>query len=55
MIGLKDAFYIAIVLTLIGAVFSGLRGGKYIHEVHGQENRAIAHATDPSNNKDDKK
>lgn len=55
MIGLKDAFYIAIILTLIGAVFSGLRGGKYVHEIHSKEKTVAAQEIDPTNNKDDKK
>jgi MFS family permease len=55
MIGLKDALYIAAILTIIGAVFSGLRGGKYIHEVDENKERLKASLTaDPIDEKDDK-
>ncbi len=54
MIGLKDALYIAAILTLIGAVFSGLRGGKYIHEIHEKKELKVAEAADPADEKDDK-
>jgi hypothetical protein len=30
--GLKDSLYIALTLTLVGAVFSAFRGGKYVHD-----------------------
>ncbi len=53
MIGLKDALYIAAILTLIGAVFSGLRGGKYIHEIHEKKELKVAEAADPADEKDD--
>ncbi|MGC8645297.1 MAG: MFS transporter [Thermoplasmata archaeon] len=32
--GLRDSLYIAIVLTLAGAVLSAFRGGRYVHEEH---------------------
>lgn len=32
IIGLRDSLYIAIVLTLIGALFSAFRGGRYVHD-----------------------
>lgn len=32
MIGLRDSLYIAIALTLSGALLSAFRGGKYVHE-----------------------
>ncbi|MEM3252577.1 MAG: MFS transporter, partial [Thermoplasmata archaeon] len=53
MIGLKDALYIAAILTLIGAVFSGLRGGKYVHEIH-EKQQLKASPADPVDEKDDK-
>ncbi len=31
IIGLRDSLYIAIILTLIGAILSAFRGGKYVH------------------------
>ncbi len=34
MIGLSDSIYIAIVLSLLGALFSALRGERYVHEEH---------------------
>ncbi len=54
MIGLKDALYIAAILTLIGAVFSGLRGGKYIHEIHEKKELKVAEEADSADEKDDK-
>jgi MFS family permease len=30
--GLRDSLYIALTLTLVGAVFSAFRGGKYVHD-----------------------
>ncbi len=32
IIGLRDSLYVAIILTLIGAVLSAFRGGRYVHD-----------------------
>jgi len=34
MIGLLDSIYIAVALSVIGAIFSALRGKRYVHEEH---------------------
>jgi len=31
MIGLKDSLYVAILMTIAGAVLSALSGGRYVH------------------------
>jgi hypothetical protein len=34
MVGLLDSLYIAVVLSVFAAVFSALRGKRYVHEEH---------------------
>ncbi|MEM0134746.1 MAG: MFS transporter [Thermoplasmatales archaeon] len=49
MIGLRDSLYVAILMTIAGAVLSALSGGRYVHG-EGYTNGKSAKKTDSSHN-----